>query len=300
MAGTVHIIGAGVAGLAAAVALSKTSAAVVVHEATAHPGGRCRSYYDRAIDMVIDNGNHLVLSGNRAVRAFLREIGSEAGLVGPDAAEFLFVDLPSGRRWNLRLNDGRLPWWVLSPARRVPDTHLRDYLRVLPLLSAGSDATVCNSIRCDGPLYERLIHPLLLAALNIDPQEGSAALGAAIVRETLLAGGGACRPLIAREGLGPVFIEPALRYLERRNVTVRLEHELRTLRFAGDRVSALDFGAESAIVGPDDVVVLAVPAHAAAMLLPGLDAPTSYRSIANAHFRCDRRACGRRRSACAG
>ena len=287
MAGTVHIIGAGVAGLAAAVALSKTSAAVVVHEATAHPGGRCRSYYDRAIDMVIDNGNHLVLSGNRAVRAFLREIGSEAGLVGPDAAEFLFVDLPSGRRWNLRLNDGRLPWWVLSPARRVPDTHLRDYLRVLPLLSAGSDATVCNSIRCDGPLYERLIHPLLLAALNIDPQEGSAALGAAIVRETLLAGGGACRPLIARDGLGPVFIEPALRYLERRNVAVRLEHELRTLRFAGDRVSALDFGAESAIVGPDDVVVLAVPAHAAAMLLPGLEAPASYRSIANAHFRCE-------------
>ena len=38
-----------------------------VHEATVHPGGRCRSYRDQATGMMLDNGNHLVLSGNRAV-----------------------------------------------------------------------------------------------------------------------------------------------------------------------------------------------------------------------------------------
>jgi squalene-associated FAD-dependent desaturase len=287
MSGTVHIVGAGVAGLAAAVALCRSARAVVLHEATAHPGGRCRSYHDRGIDMVIDNGNHLVLSGNRAVRAYLREIGSEAGLIGPDAADFPFVDLASGRRWTLRINDGRLPWWVLDRSRRVPDTGLGDYLRLLPLLSASADATVCDTIRCDGPLYDRLIHPLLLAALNIDPQEGSAGLGAAIVRETLLAGGVACRPLVARDGLGPVFIEPALRHLKERGATVRLEHELRALRFSGDRAAELDFGGDGVTLGPADAVVLAVPAHAAAMLLPGLSTPGTYRSIANAHFRCE-------------
>ena len=64
MARTVHIIGAGLAGLAAAVKLARAPAKIVVHEATAYPGGRCRSYFDRAIGMTIDNGNHLVLSGN--------------------------------------------------------------------------------------------------------------------------------------------------------------------------------------------------------------------------------------------
>ena len=38
----------------------------------------------------------------------------------------------------------------------------------------------------------------MLAALNIDPKEGSAALAGAIIRETLMRGGKACRPLIAR------------------------------------------------------------------------------------------------------
>jgi hypothetical protein len=39
-----------------------------------------------------------------------------------------------------------------------------------------------------GTLYQRLVQPLLLAALNVDPPEGSAGLAGAIVRETLLAG----------------------------------------------------------------------------------------------------------------
>ncbi len=58
------------------------------------------------------------------------------------------------------------------------------------------------------------MQPLLLAALNVDPPEGSAGLAGAIVRETLLAGGQACRPLIARDGLSAVLIEPAVKLLK--------------------------------------------------------------------------------------
>src|SRR6478672_12249808 len=119
---TVHIIGAGLAGLAAAVKLAPSlGAAVVVHEATAYPGGRCRSYFDRAIGMTIDNGNHLVLSGNYSVLGFAEAIGSAAGLVGPGKAEFPFVDRTSDERWTLRINDG-LQWWIFAPSRRVPGT----------------------------------------------------------------------------------------------------------------------------------------------------------------------------------
>ena len=56
----------------------RRAATVVVHEATAFAGGRCRSYHDAAIGMTIDNGNHLLLSGNHAALAYLRGIGAEA------------------------------------------------------------------------------------------------------------------------------------------------------------------------------------------------------------------------------
>jgi squalene-associated FAD-dependent desaturase len=286
MAGTVHIIGAGLAGLAAAVRLARTKANVVVHEATAHPGGRCRSYFDRAVGMTIDNGNHLVLSANHAVMQFVRTIGSEAGLVGPAAADFPFVDLRSGDRWTLRINDGP-PWWIFDTRRRVPGTGAWDYLRLARLLFVRTDVPVEQVMACAGPLYERLVQPLLLAALNIDPREGSAALASAIVRETLVRGGKACRPLIARDGLSSVFIEPAIRHLDARKAVVRLEHELRGLRFAGDAIEELDFGSDAIRLADNDAVILTVPAHAAAGIVPGLQTPQGNRAIANAHFRID-------------
>ena len=93
MSRTTHIIGAGLAGLSAALKLSARGDDVVVHEATAFAGGRCRSYHDASVGMTIDNGNHLLLSGNRAALDYLREVGAADRLIGPPAAEFQFVDL---------------------------------------------------------------------------------------------------------------------------------------------------------------------------------------------------------------
>ena len=69
-AGTIHIIGAGLAGLAAAERLSRSRRSVAIHEGTAQAGGRCRSYYDQSTGMLIDNGTHLLLSGNHAALSF--------------------------------------------------------------------------------------------------------------------------------------------------------------------------------------------------------------------------------------
>jgi hydroxysqualene dehydroxylase len=286
MARTVHIIGAGLAGLAAAVKLARGPAKIVVHEATAYPGGRCRSFFDRTIGMTIDNGNHLVLSGNHAVQEFAAAVGSANALVGPATADFPFVDLASGERWTLRINDG-LPWWIFDRSRRVPGTTALDYLKVARLLRVADGAAVGDVLDCSGTLYERLLGPVLLAALNIDPREGAATLASAVMRETLALGGRACRPLIAREGLSHAFIEPALKHLKERGAQLRLEHELRAIKFVDGRVSQLDFGADQVDLAADEAVIVAVPTHAAAALVPGLSTPQGYRSIANAHFKID-------------
>ena len=287
MSGTVHIIGAGLAGLAAALKLSASGAHVVVHEATAFAGGRCRSYHDASVGMVIDNGNHLLLSGNRAALEFLRDVGAAQRLVGPPSAEFPFADLATRQRWTLRFNDGCVPWWIFDSARRVPGTRPLDYLALARLLWPPSGKTVGEIIACDGPLYARLVEPLLLAALNIEPPQGSAKLAAAVIRETLAAGGRACRPLLAREGLSSTLIEPALATLQQRGATVRLEHQLHALRFGAERIDALDFGGEAIVLGPNDAVIAAVPPYAAASLIRGLDVPTEFRAIVNAHFRIE-------------
>jgi hydroxysqualene dehydroxylase len=285
---TVHIIGAGISGLAAAVRLANAGHKVHVHEATQQAGGRCRSYFDAATNLTIDNGNHLLLSGNRHALAYAKSIGTETGLVGPKSAQFPFVDIRTGQRWLLDLGDGRLPLWLFDESRRVPDTGVRDYLGLMPLVWASQRTKVGDAIRCEGTLYERLVQPLLLAALNVDPPIGSAGLAGAIVRETLLAGGQACRPLIARDGLSAVLVEPAIKLLRDKGAGVDLGYELRGFEMAGDRVGALQFGGDDRIaIGPDDAVVMAVPARPAASLLPGLKTPTKFRAIVNAHFRFD-------------
>jgi hydroxysqualene dehydroxylase len=284
---TVHIIGAGISGLAAAVRLANANYSVHVHEATQQAGGRCRSYFDAATNLTIDNGNHLLLSGNLHAVAYARSIGTEAGLVGPKRAQFPFVDLKTGQRWQLDLGESRLPLWVFDASRRVPDTGLLDYLALMPLIWASQGKLVGDTIPCAGTLYQRLVQPLLLAALNVDPPEGSAGLAGAVVRETLLAGGQACRPLIARDGLSAVLVEPAIRLLQGKGAAIRFGHELREFGMSAGNLSELKFGDDTVAVGPDDAVVLAVPPRPAASLLPGLKTPSKFRAIVNAHFRFD-------------
>ncbi len=279
-----HIIGAGLAGLSAAVRLAERGRRVAVYEAAGQAGGRCRSYYDAGFGAVIDNGNHLLLSGNAAAMGYLNLIGGADKLQGPAKAEFAFADLATGERWTLNVNEGRWPSWLFDPARRVPGTKPLDYLSAARLMFAGRRKLVTDVIRGEGPLYSRLWQPLFLAALNTDPHEGSARLAGAVMRNTLAKGGAACRPLVA-EGLSAAFIEPALAYIEARGGTIVFGRRVRELTFASGRVTALNFGDGEILIGEDGTAILAVPPWVAETLVPGLAVPDAFRAILNAHYR---------------
>jgi squalene-associated FAD-dependent desaturase len=286
-AGMIHIIGAGLAGLAAALRLTGAGRSITIHEATAQAGGRCRSYQDQATGMLIDNGTHLLLSGNHAALTYAKMIGSDAGLRGPPEAEFPFLDLANDEQWTLRFGDGRFPWWVLDKDRRVPQTGVIDYLPLARLVWSSSDRPIAEVMNCTGPIYDRLLEPFFLAALNIAPREGSAKLAGALIRETLALGGQGCRPLLAQNGIGNVFVEPAVAYLRQRGVSVALQDELRGMQFSGGRVAQLDFTERQVNLAEGDSVILAVPPYIAAKLVPDLRAPSSFCGIVNAHFRID-------------
>lgn len=280
-----YVVGGGLAGLSAATQLASRGVAVELIESAGQAGGRCRSYFDTVMGAVIDNGNHLVLSGNHAVQAYLDRIGAKNALTGPARAEFDFVDLRDGTRWLLRPNEGPLPHWVASDKRRVPGSKTTDYLQYAPLMWAGPEARVDEVVHERGALWQRLMRPFLVAALNTDPEISSARLSGAILRETLAKGGRHYRPRIAHPTLAAAFVDPALQYLADKKAIVRLSTRLRGLTLGPREAMLLEIADASLPVSSADVVVLAVPPWAAADLVPGLTVPDDFRAIVNAHFR---------------
>ncbi|MBY8828964.1 hydroxysqualene dehydroxylase HpnE [Hephaestia mangrovi] len=277
------VVGAGLAGLSAAVALREAGVPVTIVEAAAQAGGRCRSYHDPQIGRVIDNGNHLVLSGNAAVHRFRDRIGAKTPLAGPPDASFAFADLATGKSWTVRINHGRFPRWIFSRRDRVPGSGVVDYLPILRLLST-REARVDERFTTIGPVWEKLLEPVLLAALNTPPGEGSARLTANVLRETIAKGGAAMRPQVAEPTLAAAFIDPATAWLAAHDAPVALGRRLRAIRFDGEVVTGLDWSDGPQPIAPDEPVILAVPPWVTSALVPDLVVPDSFHAIVNAHF----------------
>ncbi len=283
--GQVHIVGAGLSGLSCAVHLADAGHSIALYEAAGQAGGRCRSYHDGQIGRVIDNGNHLLFSGNRDALDYLSRIGARDTLIGPTRAAFPFFDLRSGESWTLRPGAGPLPWWILSAARRIPGTGVEDYMRALRLARAGPGATVADCLPRGDAMWQRFWEPLCVAALNTAPEEASARLLWRVLRESFGQGEAACRPMIARDSLAASLIDPALKFLRARGAEIHFNRRLRAIGLVDKRARVLDFGERRIQLGDRDWLVVAVPPNAAAALLPGLDAPQDVRPIVNAHFR---------------
>ena len=281
---------AGLPGLSAAVAAGRTRRrAVELIEARRQAGGRCRSYFDPALEQVIDNGNHLVLSGNHA-RAGLSAHASarEDALAGPDRAEFAFADVASGARWTIRPNDGPLA--------------LVDFRRRRAACRAPGRRTIsrCCACCCAPDRQERIGDVIALRRPAVGPaccspscwprstpsrRRGSAALAGAVMRETLAKGGRAYRPRIAHPTLAAAFVDPALAFLQAQGRECSLRPAAARARLRTTPTSmALELPDATRSVEPDDTVILAVPPWVATELVPGLTAPDEFRAIVNAHF----------------
>ena len=279
-----HVIGAGLAGLSAAVELARAGAQVHLAEAAPRAGGRCRSYRDPQLGLTIDNGNHFTFSGNQAVAWYTETIGSAGKLEGPDHATFAFHDLAGDTRWTLAPNDGPLPRWLLSAKRRAPGTGIANHLALAKLAFARRDGRkVANLVPATGLFWRRVVEPMLLAVLNCPAAAGSAWLAGRFLRESFLRGGRACRTMVAAPSLDAVFVDPALAWLNLRGVAPRFGSRLRALGFDGDQVVALDYGQGMEAIH-DAAVILAVPPWVASELVPGLTAPDRFCAIVNAHF----------------
>jgi hypothetical protein len=121
--------------------------------------------------------------------------------------------------------------------------------------------------------------------LNTRPQEGLARLLAAVIRETLMRGGSACRPMLPVEGLSEALVDPAVATLRARGAEIRLNSRVASMAVEAGRVTSLRGPDGVVALGTEDAVVLAVPPWVASDLLPGLVTPDAFEAIVNVHYR---------------
>ena len=186
------VVGAGFAGLSAAVRLASRGARVIVLESRRQLGGRATSYRDRVTGDIVDNGQHVIFGCYRETRQFLRTIGVEANLrlqpslgvtyfdAGRGTIQFRCARLPPP----LHLLGGVIEWDALSAAERLGALRLLLPLRRARLALAGdagelahTGETVREWLVRHGQgkrLCQLLWEPLALAALNqtVDQAEG--------------------------------------------------------------------------------------------------------------------------------
>ena len=251
------------------------------------PGGRCRSYLDPTLGLTIDNGNHLLLSGNHAALDYLDRIGARETLHDPGAAIFDFADLTSGERWRLRLERGPRPVVAVRSAEaRARNGAFGEYFAPLGVFLKGQGATVGEAMRCEGAA----LRAALASAADLRAQHRSAgklrrAHGGSAARD---AGGG-------RKGLPSAVRRPwaceelhrsGARLSRRARSPVRFGDRLRAIRFEGEPRRRARFRRRRAGARSRRFRRSSPSRHGSRRTCcPASTTPDEFRGILNVHFR---------------
>jgi len=275
--GRLHVVGAGVAGLAAALAGTRAGFSVSLHEAAPVAGGRCRAVRDRD-GSEHDNGTHVLLGANRRALAFLDAVGARDLWVEPERRGLPVVDLAEGTSYRVGLS----PFSWIDPRRRPPGLGAAEIALLARIAwTAGRDLTVADAVG-RRRILRTLVEPLTVAALNTPVEVASARRLATVLRR--LGRPGAGRLFVARRGLGPDMVRPALDALARAGAEIAFGARLKAVEADGTRARALVFPDRPVILGPSDRVVLALPPAALKKLLPRLPVPDAHEPIVNVHY----------------
>ena len=247
------VVGAGWAGLAAAVQATRQGAQVCLFEMASSAGGRARQVPARSGRAPetqgqvmpkpgFDNGQHILIGAYTETLALMQQVGADPqhlfwrapltlcdavghGLTlppGPAAPAFVRGVLTAkGWRWR---DKASLLWWAARWRRKNFECD-----------QAASVADLCSGL--PGRLQRALIEPLCIAALNTEMQRASGQVFLRVLRDALFGGPGSADLLIPTVPLSALLPEPALRWLAQAGARYRLGHRVMALQPASKEPS---------------------------------------------------------------
>lgn len=272
------IVGAGFAGLAAAVRLAEAGREVLVVEAGKAGGGRARSFRDTVTEREIDNGQHLMMGCYRETLAFLRTIGAPEDAIEFQANLALTMIKPGGDKIELRCPGLPAPLHLAAGLLRMRGlgvVHRAAALRA-GLLLRGEIERPDDNETCDAWLRRlgqtagiraAFWEPLIWAVLNDDPLIASAAMLVAVIERAFMATRADSSLGIPRRPLSSIYVQRAIDRIVARGGEVRLASPVRKIELDADgRATGLVLKSGETLAA--ERVISAVPPHALLELLP--------------------------------
>jgi zeta-carotene desaturase len=278
----VLVIGAGIAGLRAAVSVAAAGAKVLVLEAKAVLGGRATAFSDPQTGDRIDNGQHVLMGCYEETFTFLRQIGTEDRVHLQPTLEIDFVDA-HGVRSRLRLPPmpaplnlvaGLFDWDAVTWRDRLAALRLMTPIRVAQQakraesrgqrptrIAASPGETVEQWLINNGQtirLREMLWEPLALAVLNQSIREAAAPPFAAVLARMFGSGARDSALGLPVCPLDELYAQPARRFIEARGGEVRIGSPAR-VHVHGNQITNLEARGERFRA---DAVIVAVPWYA--------------------------------------
>lgn len=263
----VAVIGAGWAGMAAALGAARAGHNVTVLETARTLGGRARAVH--AVDrdgsaLTLDNGQHILIGAYGECLRLMREVGVDI--------ERAMLRMPLSLRYpdgsGLALPDCAPPWDALAGIARARGWTVGERIALLARATrwqwsgfrcpeSASVSDICAGL--PRKLMDEFIDPLCVSALNTVAAQSSARVFLRVIKDSLFSGRGGSNMLLPRADLSELFPMPAARWLEQRG------HRVET----GRRVQVLQRAPAGWLVDgePFDAVVLATSSTEAARLV---------------------------------
>ena len=284
----VAVVGAGWAGLAAAVRATEAGHRVSLFEMSPQWGGRARGVEVQG--MALDNGQHILIGAYLRTLALMRSVGVEpAEVLHRQPLELRHPDgrglrLPTGPAWLVfAIAVMQCKGWNWRERRALLRTAAGWTLARFRCPDQLSVAELCNSL--PAAVRELLIDPLCVAALNTPARDASAAVFLRVLRDALFSGKGSSDLLLPRRPLAELVPGPAVSWLASRGAELHLSVRAQALTRQGAKWH-LDGR-------PFDRVILACTAREAARLArphapswSDIAGAMSYEPIVTVYLRC--------------
>jgi hydroxysqualene dehydroxylase len=289
----VAIVGAGWAGLSAAITCIEAGKSVVLFDAAPQAGGRARHLavqFSDELTVDLDNGQHLLIGAYTSCAAMMQKVGAQPLLrnrlsLQTEAGIFLKNDTPS-TAFALWL-DARLPamhkrGMSFLKARGLSITEKFAITAALARLSVGRASTSWDGFCKKNETVEQLLkrlkqprrlllnfwNPLCIATMNTMPEMADAATFCRVLRDTF---GNpifeASDFLLPASHLGASFPEPAIEWLQANGCHIHLRTNVTTIHRS--RTGSKNIVVNSATEA--ETIILALPPHNAHRLLKTLN-----------------------------